>query len=115
MKTGPCNSTYMRQSTKCFRFCSGSAGGSLYGTLPRNSRNRRILICSASSPLRHDLQVLDTKRVAARRAQGVGWKRIAAGMGVGVGTIYPVTLEGSTKRILEPRQVCELADLFRSD
>lgn len=43
-------------------------------------------------------KILDTKRVAARRAQGVGWKRIAAGMGVGVETIYPVTLEGSKTR-----------------
>jgi DNA invertase Pin-like site-specific DNA recombinase len=62
-------------------------------------------------------KILDTKRIAARRAQGVGWKRIAAEMGVGVGTIYRVTLEVPKlgKRILEPRQVCELADLLRSD
>jgi DNA invertase Pin-like site-specific DNA recombinase len=60
-------------------------------------------------------KILDTKRIAARRAQGVGWKRITAEMGVG--TIYRVTLEVPKlgKRILEPRQVCELADLFRSD
>jgi hypothetical protein len=31
---------------------------------------------------------------AALRAKGVGWKRIAAEMGVGVGTIYRVVLEG---------------------
>jgi len=43
-------------------------------------------------------KILDTKRVAARRAQGVGWKRIAAETGVRVGTIYPVTLEGSKTR-----------------
>jgi hypothetical protein len=42
-------------------------------------------------------KILDTKRVAARRAQGVGWKRIAAEMGVGVGTIYRVTLESKTR------------------
>ena len=41
-------------------------------------------------------KILDTKRIAARRAQGVGWKRIAAEMGVG--TIYRVTLEGSKTR-----------------
>src|SRR5258708_38420724 len=38
------------------------------------------------------------KRIAARRAQEVGWARIAAEMGVGVGTIYRVTLEGSKTR-----------------
>jgi DNA invertase Pin-like site-specific DNA recombinase len=43
-------------------------------------------------------RILDTKRIAALRAQGVGWKRIAAGMGVGVGTIYRVALEGSKIR-----------------
>src|SRR5712692_5865207 len=43
-------------------------------------------------------KILDTKRTATLRAQGVGWKRIAAGMGVGVGTIYRVALEGSKIR-----------------
>jgi len=33
-------------------------------------------------------KVLDTKRIAALRAQGVGWKTIAAELGVGVGTIH---------------------------
>jgi len=33
-------------------------------------------------------RVLDTKRIAALRAQGVGWKRIASELGVGVGTIH---------------------------
>jgi DNA invertase Pin-like site-specific DNA recombinase len=33
-------------------------------------------------------KVLDVKRIAVRRAQGVGWKRIAAELGIGVGTIY---------------------------
>jgi len=37
---------------------------------------------------------LDTKRIAALRAKGVGWKRIAVEMGVGVGTIYRADLEG---------------------
>jgi DNA invertase Pin-like site-specific DNA recombinase len=40
-------------------------------------------------------RILDTKRIALMRAQGVGWKRIAADMGVGVGTIYRVAPEGS--------------------
>jgi DNA invertase Pin-like site-specific DNA recombinase len=40
-------------------------------------------------------KILDTKRITTLRAQGVGWKRIAAEMGVGVGTIYRVALEGS--------------------
>jgi DNA invertase Pin-like site-specific DNA recombinase len=40
-------------------------------------------------------KILDTKRIAALRAKGVGWKRIAAEMGVGVGTIYRVVLDGS--------------------
>jgi DNA invertase Pin-like site-specific DNA recombinase len=43
-------------------------------------------------------KILDTKRIAARRAQGVGWKRIAAEMGVGVGTLYRVALDGSKTR-----------------
>src|ERR1700693_5586303 len=38
-------------------------------------------------------KILDTKRIAKLRAQGVGWKRIAAEMGVGVGTIYRAALE----------------------
>jgi DNA invertase Pin-like site-specific DNA recombinase len=33
-------------------------------------------------------KILDTKRIAALRAQGVGWKKIAAELGVGVGTIH---------------------------
>jgi DNA invertase Pin-like site-specific DNA recombinase len=40
-------------------------------------------------------KILDTKRIAVLRAQGVGWKRVAAKMGVGVGTIYRVALDGS--------------------
>jgi DNA invertase Pin-like site-specific DNA recombinase len=36
-------------------------------------------------------KILDTKRIATLRAKGVGWKRIAAELGVGVGTIYRVT------------------------
>ena len=40
-------------------------------------------------------KILDTKRITTLRANGVGWKRIAAEMGVGVGTIYRVALDGS--------------------
>ena len=40
-------------------------------------------------------KILDTKRIATLRAKGVGWKRIAADLGVGVGTIYRVALNGS--------------------
>ena len=36
-------------------------------------------------------KILDTKRIATLRAQGVGWKRIAAELGVGVGTIHQAT------------------------
>jgi DNA invertase Pin-like site-specific DNA recombinase len=43
-------------------------------------------------------KILDTRRIAALRAKGIGWKRIAAEMGVGVGTIYRVALEGSKIR-----------------
>jgi DNA invertase Pin-like site-specific DNA recombinase len=43
-------------------------------------------------------KVLDTKRIATLRAKGVGWKRIAAQMGVGVGTIYRVAQDGSKTR-----------------
>jgi DNA invertase Pin-like site-specific DNA recombinase len=43
-------------------------------------------------------KILDTKRIATLRANGVGWKRIAAEMGVGVGTIYRVALDGSKIR-----------------
>jgi DNA invertase Pin-like site-specific DNA recombinase len=33
-------------------------------------------------------KIVDTERVASLRAQGLGWKRIATQMGLGVGTIY---------------------------
>jgi DNA invertase Pin-like site-specific DNA recombinase len=40
-------------------------------------------------------RLLDTKTIVALRIQGVGWKRIAADMGVGVGTLYRLAGEGS--------------------
>jgi DNA invertase Pin-like site-specific DNA recombinase len=38
--------------------------------------------------LRRPRRVLDVKRIASLRAQGIGWKKIAAELGIGVGTIY---------------------------
>jgi DNA invertase Pin-like site-specific DNA recombinase len=49
--------------------------------------------------LRRPRRVLDAKRISTLRAQGLGWKQIAAEMEVGVGTLYRVALEGS--KILE--------------
>jgi hypothetical protein len=43
-------------------------------------------------------KILDMKRFATQRAKGVGWKHIAADLGVGVGTIYRVALDGSKTR-----------------
>ena len=43
-------------------------------------------------------RLLDTKAIAGLRTQGVGWKRIAADMGVGVGTLYRLAREGSKIR-----------------
>jgi DNA invertase Pin-like site-specific DNA recombinase len=40
-------------------------------------------------------KILEIKRIATLRARGVGWKRIAAEMGVGVGTLYRVAQKGS--------------------
>ena len=40
-------------------------------------------------------KTVDTKRIATLRAQGLGWKRIAAELQVGVGTLYRVALHGS--------------------
>jgi len=43
-------------------------------------------------------RVVDARAITARRAQGVGWKRIAADMGIGVGTLYRLAREGSEIR-----------------
>jgi len=43
-------------------------------------------------------RVVDARRIAALRAQGVGWKRIAAEIGIGVGTLYRLAREGSKIR-----------------
>jgi DNA invertase Pin-like site-specific DNA recombinase len=39
--------------------------------------------------------ILNGARIAALRAQGFGWKRIANDLGVGVGTIYRFAADGS--------------------
>ena len=39
--------------------------------------------------------VVDASRVAALRSQGLGWKKIAAELGVGVGTLYRLSPGGS--------------------
>ena len=39
--------------------------------------------------------VVDVPRVSALRAQGLGWKRIANEMGIGVGTLYRLLPAGS--------------------
>lgn len=43
-------------------------------------------------------KVLDVLRIATLRARGFGWKKIAAEMGVGVGTLYHLPLGGSKIR-----------------
>jgi ATP dependent DNA ligase domain len=59
----------------------------------RNHKNFNKRFPQIAEALGGPRKILDTKRIAARRAQGVGWKRIAAEMGVG--TIFRVALEGS--------------------
>jgi DNA invertase Pin-like site-specific DNA recombinase len=39
-------------------------------------------------------KVVNASQIAKMRAEGLGWKRIAAEMGLGVGTLYRVSLEG---------------------
>ena len=43
-------------------------------------------------------RTVDARRIAALRAQGTGWKRIATEMGIGVGTLYRLAAEGSKIR-----------------
>jgi DNA invertase Pin-like site-specific DNA recombinase len=43
-------------------------------------------------------RVIDTQRIAALRAQGLGWKRIAGELEVGVGTLYRLAGDGSKIR-----------------
>jgi DNA invertase Pin-like site-specific DNA recombinase len=40
-------------------------------------------------------RVVDVRRITTLRAQGAGWKRIAAEMGIGVGTLYRLAADGS--------------------
>jgi DNA invertase Pin-like site-specific DNA recombinase len=55
---------------------------------PRNARAK-------GKRLGRPRSVLDTSRVAALRSQGLGWKKIAAELGVGVGTLYRLALDRS--------------------
>jgi hypothetical protein len=63
-------------------------------------------------------KILDTKRIAAFRAQGVGWKRIAEHLGVAPATIYrqglPQQFErvpaGPKKKILDLRKLERIED-----
>jgi DNA invertase Pin-like site-specific DNA recombinase len=43
-------------------------------------------------------RVVDVRRIAALRAQGVGWKKISRDIGIGVGTLYRLAREGSKIR-----------------
>jgi DNA invertase Pin-like site-specific DNA recombinase len=43
-------------------------------------------------------RIVDAHRVASLRAQGMGWKRVAGELGVGVGTLYRFALDGSKIR-----------------
>jgi len=43
-------------------------------------------------------RILNEQRISALRAQGLGWKAIAADMGVGVGTVIRHSGEGSKTR-----------------
>ena len=43
-------------------------------------------------------RVVDLGRIAALRAEGAGWKHIAAKMSIGVGTLYRLAREGSKIR-----------------
>ena len=45
--------------------------------------------------------VVDVPRVSALRAQGLGWKRIASQLGVGVGTLYRFAPKGSKTREMD--------------
>lgn len=47
--------------------------------------------------------VVDAARVAALRARGLGWKRIASLMGIGVGTIYRSVPKGSNIQDMDSR------------
>ena len=40
-------------------------------------------------------RVVDGARIASLRAQGLGWKKISKELGVGVGTLYRLALDGS--------------------
>ena len=64
------------------------------GRGPNSQRNARAKGKRLGQPKR----VVDSRRIAARRAQGAGWERIAAEMGIGVGTLYRLARKGSKTR-----------------
>ena len=43
-------------------------------------------------------RIVDAHRVASLRAKGLGWKRIAGELGIGVGTLYRFAGDGSKIR-----------------
>jgi DNA invertase Pin-like site-specific DNA recombinase len=43
-------------------------------------------------------RVVDTRRIAGLRTQGIGWKAISREMGIGVGTLYRLARDGSKAR-----------------
>jgi len=45
--------------------------------------------------------VVDVSQVSALRAHGLGWKRIASEMGIGVGTLYRLVPTGSKTREMD--------------
>jgi DNA invertase Pin-like site-specific DNA recombinase len=54
--------------------------------------------CAKGTKLGRPKRVVDVIRVHALRAKGLGWKRIADEMGVGVGTLYRLVPNGSKIR-----------------
>jgi hypothetical protein len=61
-----------------------------------NAATEKVMHLAAST--QGDSRAVDLGRIEALRAEGVGWKRIAAEMGAGVGTIYRIALGGSKIR-----------------
>jgi len=62
----------------------------LEGILPKFASDARRLrnARAKGKQLGRPKKILDTKRIAELRDKGIGWKRIAAELGVGVGTVY---------------------------
>jgi DNA-binding NarL/FixJ family response regulator len=56
--------------------------------IPRNAKVDKNATNAKPRYMAGTRAVLDTERITALRAQGISWKRIAAELGVGVGTIH---------------------------